>query len=395
MEYHTKPDVVLLSTADWDHPLWTNKQHVACSLAAVGFRVLYVESLGLRSVQAKGRDLLRIFRRLCRGLLPPRAVRPGIWVCSPLVVPGGSEGLILKINRLLLAVSIGAAKARLNFQHAWLWTYNPLTLRYLNVQDYRLRIYHAVDALQEQPGMQRQLIDNEERRLCELVDQVFVTSPQLELRLLPFAKRLRYDPNVADQMHFSAAMEVDLTSLPSDLAQIKEPRIGFIGAISSYKLDFPLIAALALHHPKWQFVFIGPTAEGEASTDLRLWDGLSNIHCLGPRQYRHLPNYCAGFQCGWLPLQKNKYTASMFPMKFFEYLSAGLPIVATRIEALEEFAAVAWLCEPQKNDFSKALQSCLRGDGPNRYQRLAIAKEHTYTARLDRMLHELKSQELI
>ena len=135
MEYHTKPDVVLLSTADWDHPLWTNKQHVACSLAAVGFRVLYVESLGLRSVQAKGRDLLRIFRRLCRGLLPPRAVRPGIWVCSPLVVPGGSEGLILKINRLLLAVSIGAAKARLNFQHAWLWTYNPLTLRYLNVQD--------------------------------------------------------------------------------------------------------------------------------------------------------------------------------------------------------------------------------------------------------------------
>ena len=85
----------------------------------------------------------------------------------------------------------------------------------------------------------------------------------------------------------------------------------------------------------------------------------------------------------------------MFPMKFFEYLSAGLPIVATRIEALEEFAAVAWLCEPQKNDFSKALQSCLRGDGPNRYQRLAIAKEHTYTARLDRMLHELKRQKLI
>jgi hypothetical protein len=110
VEYHTKSDVVLLSTADWDHPLWTNKQHVACSLAALGFRVLYVESLGLRSVQAKGRDLLRIFRRLCRGLLPPRAVRPGIWVCSPLVIPGGSEGLILKINRLLLAVSIGAAK---------------------------------------------------------------------------------------------------------------------------------------------------------------------------------------------------------------------------------------------------------------------------------------------
>ena len=38
-------DIVLLSTADWDHPLWTNKQHVACALAAEGERVLYVEFL--------------------------------------------------------------------------------------------------------------------------------------------------------------------------------------------------------------------------------------------------------------------------------------------------------------------------------------------------------------
>ena len=386
-----KSDVVLLSTADWDHHLWTNKQHVACSLAAVGFRVLYVESLGLRSVQAKGRDLLRIFRRLCRGLLPPRAVRPGIWVCSPLVIPGGSEGLILKINRLLLAVSIGAARARLNFQHAWLWTYNPLTLRYLNVQDYRLRIYHAVDALQEQPGMQRQLIDNEERRLCELVDQVFVTSPQLELRLLPFAKRLRYDPNVADQMHFSAAMEVDLTSLPSDLAQIKEPRIGFIGAISSYKLDFPLIASLALYHPKWQFVFIGPTGEGEPHTDITLLSEQPNVHLLGAKPYGQLPEYCAGFDCGWLPLRFTPYTQSMFPMKFFEYLAAGLPVVATSIDSLVQFSGVALLCEPELTAFSKALEKALSSSGVSLDERLALAAQHTYIARTRRMLLALET----
>ena len=43
---HTS-SIILISTADWDHPLWTNKQHVACSLADMGFRVLYVESLGM------------------------------------------------------------------------------------------------------------------------------------------------------------------------------------------------------------------------------------------------------------------------------------------------------------------------------------------------------------
>ena len=53
-------DVVVLATADWDHPLWTNKQHVAVSLVDAGCRVLYVESLGLRPAQATGRDFRRI-----------------------------------------------------------------------------------------------------------------------------------------------------------------------------------------------------------------------------------------------------------------------------------------------------------------------------------------------
>ena len=78
-----QPDILLLATADWDHPLWTNKQHVACSLAARGHRVLYVESLGLRTIQPTGRDWSRIWKRLRRALQSPRPVRPGIWVCSP------------------------------------------------------------------------------------------------------------------------------------------------------------------------------------------------------------------------------------------------------------------------------------------------------------------------
>jgi hypothetical protein len=39
-------DIVVLSTADWDNPFWTNKQHVAVELANRGHRVLYIESLG-------------------------------------------------------------------------------------------------------------------------------------------------------------------------------------------------------------------------------------------------------------------------------------------------------------------------------------------------------------
>ena len=57
-------NIILISTADWHHPLWTNKQHVSLSLAEAGFRVLYVESLGLRKIRNSKRDFTRIFSRI-------------------------------------------------------------------------------------------------------------------------------------------------------------------------------------------------------------------------------------------------------------------------------------------------------------------------------------------
>ena len=65
---------------------------------------------------------------------------------------------------------------------------------------------------------------------------------------------------------------------------------------------------------------------------------LGNVHLLGYRSYSELPAYCAGFDVAWLPLQMNAYTHSMFPMKFFEYLASGLPVVSTSIDSLSSFS---------------------------------------------------------
>lgn len=384
-------DVVLVSTADWDHPLWTNKQHVACALLGEGHRILYVDSLGLRMVQPTGRDLRRVIRRLRRGLSLPRQVRTGLWVWSPLVLPGGNQGIALMLNRFSLAMGLRLALWFIEFRRPWLWTYNPLSARLLSLEGFSLCIYHAVDALQEQPCMPRDLIDAEEQRLCRLVDQVFVTSPQLKRQLEPHSARIRYDPNVANQDHFAQAIKVGTAGLPSDLAVIPVPRIGFIGAVSSYKLDFDLVVAVARSKPLWQFVFIGPTGEGEPVTDISLLEKEPNIHLLGRRAYEDLPRYCAGFACGWLPLRLTPYTEAMFPMKFFEYLSAGLPVVATQIDALREFSSVAWLCDDTPESFSNALTDCLAGHGPDQMSRLALAAQHTYQARTQRMLAALEA----
>ena len=102
---HPGKDCILFATADWDTPYWTNKQHTAAHLAKAGWRVLYVESIGLRPPKlGSGTDWGRIFRRLWRGLRGPRQVSKNLWVYSPLLVPFRHDHpWIRTLNRSLLS----------------------------------------------------------------------------------------------------------------------------------------------------------------------------------------------------------------------------------------------------------------------------------------------------
>ena len=85
----------------------------------------------------------------------------------------------------------------------------------------------------------------------------------------------------------------------------------------------------------------------------------------------------------------------MFPMKFFEYLSAGLPVVATAIPALAAHGDVAWLCEPQVEAFEQGISEALAGHGPTLDQRVARARIQTYQVRTGAMLDVLQEKGLL
>jgi len=93
-----------------------------------------------------------------------------------------------------------------------------------------------------------------------------------------------------------------------------------------------------------------------------------------------------------LPNVLNDYTASMFPMKFFEYLAAGRPVVSVDLPAIRGFAGVASLCGSD-SEFLAALDQAVAGEGPDLDQRLAVAREHTYATRTERMMALLEGLE--
>ena len=381
-------DFVILATADWDHPLWTNKQHTALSLIDHGHRVLYIESLGLRPPRASVADSRRILRRLQRVLRPPRKVKGNLWIWSPLVVPGGNRGFILALNRFLVRIGLSIIIRHLCFKSPLLWTYNPLSLLYLSLTDFQASIYHCVDSIQDQPGMPSALIRRSERDLCVVVDAVFTTSPELQQRLELLNKQTYFLGNVVDAKHFRRAFELDLPC-PKDLSLIPKPRILFIGALDSYKINLVMMEELILKTPNWSYVLVGPIAECDASTDLSSVTALSNVFWFDTRPYKELPDWLAHSDVALLPLHQNDYTRFMFPMKFFEYLASGCSTVATSIPSLQAHSDVAQLCEPSAIQFEIAIRKALQGEGPDTEKMLERASQSTYEQRTKSMLKVL------
>lgn len=378
-------DVVLLSTADWDNPFWTNKQHVAVALTDRGYRVLYIDSLGLRRPSLSSRDFRRILKRLGKAVRPPRKVRENLWVWSPVTLPFNAIPAVRKLNRLLLSFGVSIWRSWLGMRRAVLWTYNPLSHELLSLKPWTRVVYHCVDEIKAQPGMPSEILARAEDELVRQASIVFVTSTTLVATRRLINPHTYYLSNVADYAHFSKAL-LEETTIPSDVASIRGPRIGFIGAISGYKVDFDLLRDLAEKNPNWSIVLIGEIGEGDPWTDPARLQGVANIHLLGPKPYSALPAYLKGIDVAILPNRLNEYTAAMFPMKFFEYLASGRPVVSTFLPSLSAFAGEAYFAA-SREEFGQAIESALAGGGASLERRLNLAKEYTYDSRTDRMLN--------
>lgn len=378
-------DFILISTGDWDHPYWTNKQHVAATLAAQGHRVLYAESMGLRRPFAVGRDRRRIAQRLFKWLCGLRQVQRNLWVFTPVSIPLQQYAPVRWLNLLLLRCLLQVYRRRLKFRQPVFWTYNPLTAGLIGTVGDQTSVYHCVDELRAQPGMPVQAIEQGEAELLHKVDLVFVTSLALWRSRSIMNPNTHYFPNVVDFDHFHRAC-TETFSRPDEFAAWQGPIITFIGAISAYKVDFSLLAALAESRPDYQVVLIGEVGEGDPLTDTGLLRGIPNIHFLGPRPYQDLPQFLQHSDVCIIPSVLNDYTRCMFPMKFFEYLAAGRPVVAVDTGTITEYASVCRLTKTA-TEFILAIDECwTRPDPAKREQGIRLARQNTYRERTQAMI---------
>jgi glycosyltransferase involved in cell wall biosynthesis len=366
--------ILILANAEWDWETRVNCHHIAARLAAEN-QVLFVDTVGGRTPAP--RDWRKITRRLRRIAGGVRHIDDHLTVMAPFVIPLYRSELVRRLNSALLVWQI--RRAMPSRARPILWVYLPSLVGMVGKLNEKLVVYHCVDDHSANPNVPSRQVAERELQLLNKADVVLTSSATLYAAKRGSNANTFYLPNVGDADHFASACEQALPT-PEDLKDIPHPIAGFVGNITGYKVDFELLRQVASMRPDWAFVLIGPVGTGDPSTDVSPLK-LANVHLLGVRPYSELPRYVQAFDVCTIPFRQNQSTWGTLPMKFFEYLAAGKPVVATDLPTLAEFRQFFYPVHDAR-EFSAALTASLTEDGDCASKRIRLARKYSWDERM-------------
>jgi glycosyltransferase involved in cell wall biosynthesis len=328
----TGSDIICLSTQDWDG-LWTRKQRFMQMFARNGNRVLYIET----PVHLLGLDVLpgdpgRFFRFL-KG---PRLIESNLHVATlPILLPFFQMShTINAANHVLIRRTLRRWISRLGFRKPLLWIYTPFSESLVDDLENTASVYECVDEFRAARGFVRStVIGAMEDSLLRKVDLTIVTQENLLPRRAAICKNTFCIPNGADTELFRK-IALDGSPPPSILKTIPHPRLGFVGHIQ-YWIDLKLIRYLAERKPGWSFVLIGPVGPLAETSAVK---GLANVHFLGRQPQSEIPRLLKGIDVCLNPYKSDDVANHASPLKLYEYLAAGKPVVSTDMAEAHKFS---------------------------------------------------------
>lgn len=169
--------------------------------------------------------------------------------------------------------------------------------------------------------------------------------------------------------------ENETIAIPNDLKTIKKPVLGYVGYLTSMRLDIGLLEYIAQYHKDWSIVLVGPEDEDFQNSELHQ---MNNVHFLGSKDEMQLPAYVKGFDVAMNPQIVNNWTIGNYPRKIDEYLAMGKPTIATATKAMEMFSDHVYL-GATKEDYINLIQKALDENSAKLIKdRIAFAKSHTW-----------------
>ncbi len=217
-----------------------------------------------------------------------------------------------------------------------------------------------------------------ERLIVKKSDLVVCSSKQLYREKLRLNAQTYFVPNAADVTHSGKALSKELAVSPK-IDRLPKPVIGYFGNIEK-RIDYELMKRVILMNPSLSFAFVGPR-----NSDVPTWFcELSNAYFPGSVPYEDMPSVIKGFDVALIPFRKDARSATVFPLKLFEYLGAGKPVVSTDFnpDLSEVTEGLVVYCSTAE-DFSHAIRDALVSNtSASEASRIALAKKHTWESRV-------------
>jgi glycosyltransferase involved in cell wall biosynthesis len=388
--------IVCFSSQPWEDDMWTNKQHIM-SRVAKEHRVVFVNfgnqspfkflRRAAKHQAGSGASIDALLRPAVRRVsesLQALDVWTPTWLSflgrgHPLRVWNDFERRVNVVDRWLREQGI---------ENVVVWVYHPGYGASVARLPQRLVVYDCVDEYSAFPEFRSasKWIRRRERELCQIAGVVACTAPALyeaKRELAPGRTHLVH--NVGDFEHFQAAMRTD-TRVPDDLSTARRPIVGFIGAVSDYKLNIDWLMHVARAKPSWTVAVIGPAGVADPGTDLAQLKALPNVMLMGHRSYHELPRYLKGFDVAVIPYRINDYTRAVFPIKFFEFLASGKPVVISALPAVERYWEAALVARTAEEFVEKCEVAITADSETARERRLELARENSWPERVRKLL---------
>jgi glycosyltransferase involved in cell wall biosynthesis len=267
-----------------------------------------------------------------------------------------------------------------------LWVYDPASAWLVGALGESLAVYDCVDDYVEQAGdnpSRRALAAAADEHATRNADVVFATTRGLQAAKERLNEHVYLVRNAADAALFRSA--ADRATAAPELVSVARPVLGFVGSLTVGKVDFPLFTELAARNSQWSFVLVGPERP-DATAELAKLLALRNVTWVGPKLQSELPRYVAAFDVALIPYRATAYTRNCFPLKLYEYLAAGKPVVASGLPELLGMEPDVVVAEGGA-EFAAAVDSALAAaTAADVARRTALAEQNTWDQKTARLL---------
>jgi glycosyltransferase involved in cell wall biosynthesis len=376
-------DIVITGQQAWDVEIGSNCKNIALEFSNKN-RVLYVNApLDRISLMKQGSDPKIIKRKQVIQskqncieqinenlwvLYPDKMIESINWISSTAIF-----NLLNKRNNKIFAGSIARAIRHLEFKNFVHFNDNDM-FRSFYIKDFlkpKLSIYYSRDYMLA--------VDYWKKHGTVLEPQLIAKSDICVANstyLADYCKR--YNPR---SYYVGQGCDLDIftegigSPEPADVTHIPQPRIGYVGALQSLRLDMALLKHLAVSRPEWNLVLVGPEDDEFKNSSLHQ---LPNVFFMGSKNGSQLPQYINSFDVCLNPQLLNEVTIGNYPRKIDEYLAVGKPTVATKTDAMSVFADHVYLGQSKEEYISLIARALNENSAEKVTARREFASSHTW-----------------